>query len=166
MIPFFLQVYSENYKTTVDKLLSCNLPPSTHLPSKDEMEVLNRVLGQKLLDFNSVRKFVFKNQMQPPTTSNNENKFTMNKDLISKHLNRTVDFQSKEASGLVLLGIYIMELASALESVLNMEMYVEYEFPVCETNKPGLDFASDMALVSIVTRNQKVSVNCVVLLLV
>ena len=59
-----------------------------------------------------------------------------------------------------------MELASALESVLNMEMYVEYEFPVCETNKPGPDIASDMALVSIVTRNQKVSVNCVVLLLV
>ena len=45
-------------------------------------------------------------------------------------------------------------------------MYVKYEFPVCETNKPGPDIASDMALVSIVTRNQKVSVNCVVLLLV
>ena len=137
-------------KTTIRQLTncSCNLPPSTHLSSKDEMEVLNRVLGQQLLDFNSVRKIVFKNQMQPPTTSNNEDKFTLNKDLISKHLNRTVDFQTKVASGCVLLGIYIMELASALESVLNMEMYmyVGYEFPVCEKNKPGPDFASDMAL--------------------
>ena len=61
----------------------------------------------------------------------------------------TLDFTTKEASGRVLLGILVVELANALKCILKKDMFVEYEFPVCETGKAGPDFALDMAVVTI-----------------
>ena len=152
-------------KSKFDKLINLELAPSIYLTPNQETEVLNQILGTQFLDHKSLRQFIFEKQFNLDTTSVVPT-ISLSTNITAQmnaHIDFTLELTTKEASGRVLLGIIIIEVAKALESISHIKLYIDYEWAIFETGRAGKDLATDLAILTTISVSKSLLVLCCVI---
>ena len=65
---------------------------------------------------------------------------------------KTLNIYVKEASGRTQMGIILVALTNRIQDITNIPLYVDYEYTVLATHKPGPGYVCDAAVAVIVTK--------------
>ena len=124
------------------------LAPNLKITYAEQLQVLRYILGTipaVVYDANSARKFIFQTQYQLRVT-NDEEDFPEVDQILQIHDTKTLDISVKEASGRAQMGIILVALTNRIQDITNIPLYVDYEYMVLDTHKPGPGYACDVAV--------------------
>lgn len=132
----------------VDEVLNYNLPPSTKLNHEEVVAVINAIAGFNCIDLRRLCTHFLTFQPEPPTTTPTEVPLP-DKSFFrwaKKQFDQTIYIGDKEASGRVLLGLFMNILMDLLSlKYPNISLYIDHEYKVLE----GRKFYTDEAVVAI-----------------
>ena len=127
----------------VDEVLNYNLPPSTKLNYEEVLAVVNAIAGFRCIDMRHLCNHLFNHlkllQQRQPDAS-------FFKWALQKQYDQTLDLGDKEASGRVLLGLFMNIVTERLSvKYPNNRLYIDHEYRVLE----GKKFCTDEAIVAL-----------------
>ena len=116
----------------VDEVLNYNLPPSTKLNYEEVLAVVNAIAGFRCIDMRHLCNHLF--TFQSPKTTPTEEPLPdaiFFKWALQKQYDQTLDLGDKEASGRVLLGLFMNIVTERLSvKYPNNRLYIDHEYRV------------------------------------
>ena len=136
----------------VDLALKCELAPSSRLSYIEVAEVLNAILGVNYKDMMDICHYLTSLPKPNPNPSS-PTKIEIPTESFRYHYEKTLYLGDKEASGRVLLGLFMIEVCHALKQMHpEKEFWLDHECLVL----PKKTFACDEAIHAILDNRQKV----------
>ena len=135
------------------------LAPSAQLDSTSIIDVANVLLNMKFIETAEIQEHLFSTSYEPPSPSTSRLSFTFTAEgkVMCEYYHRFLGLREKEASGTLLLGVFVSVMVAALTERLDGGSFCgEMEYVVVNTHKPGSNPATNAAVIAITTVKQPV----------